>query len=168
MILHLNPLIWTQEIRHYPNNDGIGDDEGGYLTTTCVPHARCDLRLRNGANLRDFEIELSILRGEIDSDRRLEFRLLEDAIGGIYFIVDQNFVHGWFHLRPKNYTALWDQVLDGRYEDCALFLGVEPVEDDICGNPLSIVSASLRFQRKPIADKSADQQASRKGLFARR
>jgi len=73
-MLHLKPLIWTQEIRHFPGNDDIGDDEGGYLTTTCVPDAKCDLLLKNGARLRDFEIQLSILRGEIGADRRLKFK----------------------------------------------------------------------------------------------
>ena len=169
--LKLKPLIWHQEIRHFPGNLGIGDDEGGYLTATCVPDAKCDLLLSNGAKLTDFKITLSFLRGEIGADMRLKSRLLKDAIGGVWFNEEYESVYGWFYLKSNNYTALWDQVRDGGYVDCVISLQVDSGKDDETwdGKALSIGTVSVTFARKPILDPNADQRVSReKGLFAPR
>jgi hypothetical protein len=169
--VYLKPIIWSQEIRHYPNNDPTKNIEGLYLSVTCAPKANCDILLRNGAKLRDFQIQFSIVQGELQVNERSKSNLLNNAIGGLWFIEDEDFVHGWCFLRSNNYVALWDQVRDGGYVDCAINLGVEPIQQDEVwkDNPLSIVSAAIDFTHKPIADRSDDDQAARKkGWFARR
>jgi hypothetical protein len=124
--------------------------------------------LSNGAKLVDFQIELAILGWELEADERLESKLVNDAIGFLWFVEDQDWVHGRFHFKSSNYVAVWDQVRDGGYVDCAIHLGVDPVQNNKWnGNPLSIVSAAVNFSRQPIVDKPAEKQASRKGLFGR-
>jgi hypothetical protein len=165
--LNLTPLIWRQEIRHY-SKLSIGDDEGGFLTATCTPDASCELLLSNGAKLRDQEISLGIARGDLGADKRQQGSLTNDAIGGLYFIEEQNFVHGWLYFKSNNYSALWDQVRNGGYVGCVIGLGVQPVQGKVWkSNKLSIISASVSFDRKPAADMHADQKKSRSGFFAR-
>ena len=82
---------------------------------------------------------------------------------------DENHLHGWFYFKQNNYTAVWDQVVrQGGYEDCVISLGLRPIGDDHIwrDNPLSVVTADFRFDRKPTASRSADQPAPRKGFFA--
>ena len=39
-------------------------------------------------------------------DARLEYKLGAEAIGGLKFVKEHNFVHGWFYVRSNNYSAL--------------------------------------------------------------
>ena len=145
MSLYLKALSWCQEIRY---NAGSVDD-GGFLTTVCAPDPKCDLRLRTGAYFRHFAINLSILQGELKEDKRQNFGLQTGAIGGLWFVEDQNFLHGWLHLRPRNYRAVWDQVRSGGYFGCTVWVGVQPIAEVWQENPLSIVDVSVRFEREP-------------------
>jgi hypothetical protein len=102
--------------------------------------------------LRDFTIPISVMRGRDREEIFQKAGLLNDTIGGLWFLDDQMFVHGWFHFNNDNFAAVWDQVLHGRYAACVLSIGVEPVRDDVwTDGPLSIVSASLDFHRAPTS-----------------
>lgn len=101
-----------------------------------MPDANCELLLCNGAKFRDFQIPLHIFHGELQANQDLKSDLVAEAMGGIWFIEEQNFVHGWLYFKSNNFTALWDQVRDGGYIGCKIHLGVEPVQDGIrMGNP---------------------------------
>jgi hypothetical protein len=166
--IYLKPLTWSQSISHYPNRDPSKKREGTGLSVVVRPTPDCDVLLSNGAKLRDFTISLSIVQGVFPADEHQKANFAKEAIGGLWFIEEQDFLHGWFFFKPDNYAAVWDQVREGRYVDSLITLGVEPVQDDDVwkGNPLSIVTADLRFDRRPIA--AADQQkAPRKSFFAR-
>src|SRR5262249_28990442 len=72
---------------------------------------------------------------------------------------------GWFYLKPDSYAAVWDQVRDGGYVGCSITLKVGPVQNELpphvwdVSQPLSILAVWLRFTRKPIANKPANQAA---------
>lgn len=167
--VNLKPLMWSQEIRHYPSTKVGEGEEVTIIQVTCAPDAKCDLLLSDGAKIRDHEISITIIPGEIKADERQKTNLLNQAIGGLWFLEEEDFVHGRFYFKSNNFTALWDQVRDGGYVDCVICLGVDPVQDNIWkGNPLSIVSVAINFSRKSFADKTADEQAARKSWFARR
>lgn len=169
--LDLKPLTWSQTIGHYPNSDPSKRIEGSGLSLIARATPACDLILRNRARLRDFDITLHVISGTLEPDEHLKYVLQDDAIGGLWFVDDQDidFVHGWLFFSLNNYGAIWDQVRQGGYVDCTISLGVKPVRDDVwSGNPLSIVSASFKFDRKPIADKSAGPKVFRRSIFARR
>jgi hypothetical protein len=166
--LYLKPLLWSQSISHYPMRDPSKTIEGTGLSVVVQPKPNCAVVLSNGAKLRDYEISLTIVQGEFQTEEHQKANFARDAIGGLWFVEDEDFVHGWFFFKPNNYAAVWDQVREGGYEGCAIDLGVQPVQDDDVwkGNPLSIVTASFRFDRRPTV-KSADQQTPRKSFFAR-
>ena len=81
--LILVPLRWSQQIRSFPTL--FGEEEGGYLVSICRPRSDCDLRLKNGLFVRDFELQFSLIRGKLDDERRQKFRLPATAIGGLWF-----------------------------------------------------------------------------------
>jgi len=122
------------------------------------------LLLSDGYKLRDLEIALGILQGELDPKRRE--RLSEQAIGGIWWVREQVFVHGWFYLKADDYAAVWDQVRDGGYVACGITLGLSPVqltdksEFAWSGNPLSIESADIYFTRKPANHETVEKRSS--------
>lgn len=165
----LRPLKWVQEISHYPANNV----EGRNLKVSCTPAAAPDLLLSNNAKLTDLAAELGILIGErpIDGDGNP----LKQGIGCFYFSDAQAprddlpgmldpLLHGWFYLKPDSYAAVWDQVRDG-YAGCNITMKVGPVQNELppkvwdVSQSLFILAVSLRFTRKPIADKLADQAA---------
>jgi len=163
--VRLATISWSQQIRWFPGNNRIGDDEGGYLVASCKPKADCQLALRNDAMLRDFHIPISIARNVGLEERREKSKLRKEAIGGLWFLDDQHFVHGWFHLNDRNFTCLWDQVLHGRYASCELALGVEPVRSDVwTDNPLSIVSVTVSFDGISMSGRPVESQ---RGFFSR-
>jgi hypothetical protein len=127
----------------------------------CRAKADCELKLRNKAMLRDFEIPISVLRGHLPEETRQIAKLANNAIGGLWFLDDQHFVHGWLYLNDGNFTALWDQVLHGKYTSCHFNLRVDPVQNDVWtgDDPLSITTASINFHRSPTSDKSEGSQA---------
>ena len=147
----LEPISWSQQIRSSPGNDWIGDDEGGYLVATCRAKADCELMLPNKAMLRDFEIPISVSCGRNLERKRQHFKLTNDAIGFLGFggnNVSGFEVSGSFDLNDENFTALWDQVLNGKYTSCQFILGVLPVQDDVwTADTLSILSASIDIHR---------------------
>jgi hypothetical protein len=114
------------------------------------------LRLRNEAKIADYEIELTILHGEIAANDRQKYTLIEEAIGGLWFVDDEHFdelIHGWFFMKPNAYTELWEQTRRGGYSSCTISLEVGPVEgeedEEVCkDNPPSILSASISFARR--------------------
>lgn len=153
--LYLKPVEWTQTIMRYPSITV----EGSKLGVTCTTDAKSDLLLSDGYKLSDLKIELAIFQGELSAKDRE--RLSEQAIGGIWWIAEQTFVHGWFYLKADDYTAIWDQVRNGGYVACGISLGIRPVRytesDELAwsGNPVSIETADVFFKRETIPKKPA-------------
>jgi hypothetical protein len=161
---------WSQQISRYPRINVEGpclkvtcktlDESDGYL-------GDADLLLSDGYKLSDLKISLSIFRGEPDAKDREQ--LSEKAIGGIWWVPEQAFIHGYFYLKADDYSAVWDQVRDGGYVACGIHLGgVGPVQYDKgefawSGNPLSIHSAEVSFTRETMPKKPANHE---KGSFA--
>jgi hypothetical protein len=122
----LKPTEWCQQIRHFPTIN----IEDRYLR--CVTEPDCDLRLSDGPMLRDRfpSIDFSIIEGVPKPDDLPKKRLRKEAIGGIWYVSDSDYVHGWIFLKSDNFVAVWDQVRDGGYVDCCFQLGVEPAQFD--------------------------------------
>jgi hypothetical protein len=166
--ISLRPIRWSQEIRWYPSINV----EGRHLRATCT--TTDDLLLSDGQKLRDFEIELSIMDGELDPETRAKSKLQEAAIGGIWWISDHpSLVHGRFYLKSDARAAIWDQVRAGGYVDCRITLSVTPVRLKASsfamdGNPLSVESADVQFTRRPIAEKPANPVERKAALDRRR
>ncbi len=116
------PLYWSQHIRTYPSLH-VGEDEGGYLVSICRPHASCELRLKSGLFVRDFELQFSIIRGRLSDEHRQEAGLSGEAIGGLWASEQLTTeIHGWLYLATANFSALWGQLTAGGYERCAIDL----------------------------------------------
>jgi hypothetical protein len=115
--LYVKPITWTQSIRRYQT---IGVN-GRYLTTQCRTDS--DLILSDKLKLRDLEINLSFLRGALPDKDREKGKLSEGAIGGIWWVSEDNFVHGWFYLPAEDYDAIWEQIKRGDYIACDISLG---------------------------------------------
>jgi hypothetical protein len=154
--LYLQPTGWSQQIRRYPRINV----EGPYLSVPCRTLPDSDLVLSDGYKLSDLEIALAIFQGEPDAKEREQ--LSARAIGGIWWLREQAFIHGQFYLRADDYAAIWDQVRDGGYAACRITLGVSPVQDTDQdeyawnSNPLSIESAAVDFTRETIPKKPAN------------
>ena len=156
----LTPLKWFQEISHYP----AINVEGRNLKVSCTAAAP-DVLLSNDAKWTDLPVELGILIGEqpLDGDGNP----LKQGVGCFYFSDAQAhpLLHGWFSLKPDSYAAVWDQVRDGGYVGCNITMKVGPVQNELppkvwdVRQPLFVLAVSLRFTRKPIADKPTDQAA---------
>lgn len=149
--LYLKPITWTQSIRRYPTIDV----NGLYLTAQCT--TKSSLILRDKLNLSDLGINLSIMRGALPDKDRETANLSEGAIGGIWWISDDNFVHGWFCLPAEDYAAVWEQIKSGDYIDCDISVGtaseaVKFIGGEFAwkGNPISLNSAEVYFKRKAI------------------
>jgi hypothetical protein len=161
--IYLTPIRWSQQVRRFPKIKV----EGRHLTVTCTTSANSDLLLTDGYRLSDFKIELAISPGELPVEERE--RLSEQAIGGIWWIADQAFVHGWLYLSADDYAAVWDQVRDGRYADCQISLGVGPVEYTEKSefawsrNPVCIETADVYFGREVTPRNPAESTAEKKG-----
>ena len=160
--LPLVPITWSQTLAH----------EGATTLRArlkCEPHA--ELKLRNDAKLTQYEIELTILNGEVTAEDHIKYKLVHEAIGGLWLVDDKDvaaFVYGWFFINTNVYDDLWEQVRQGGYAGCSFSLDVGPVEDDQrwSGGPLSILGASISFDRTPPID-DASQRPARKGWFGR-
>ena len=166
----LTPLKWFQEISHYP----AINVEGRNLKVTCTLAATPDLLLSNNAKLTGLAAELGILVGERPIDEH--GNPLKQGIGCFYFsdaqaprdnlpgMLDPS-LHGWLYLKPDSYAAVWDQVRDGGYVGCSITLKVGPVQNELpphvwdVSQSLFILAVSLRFTRKPMAGKPANQAA---------
>jgi hypothetical protein len=121
--------------------------------------------LSNGSKLRDFEIPVGVISGALSPEDRRKYEFHTDALGGLWFLENDAFVHGWLHISSEIQNAVWDQVSAGGYEESMICLGVEPIENDKwSGNPLSILSVSFNFTRTPIPPK---QQARQKPWWRR-
>ena len=163
--LPLVPVTWSQTLTH----------EGATILRARMkwkPHVRCELKLRDDTELAQHEVELTILDGEIRAEDRIKYKLVEEAIGGLWFVDDKDFaalVHGWFFVTTTVYDAIWDEVRQDGYTGCNFSLDVGPVEgkgfgDERWGdNPLSILGVSISFDRKP----PIDEQPARRGWFGR-
>jgi len=143
--VYLNPITWTQSIRRYPTIDV----NGLYLTAQCTT--------KSGLILSDLEISLSFLRGALPEKDREKTKLLDGAIGGVWWNSDDNFVHGWLYLPDEDYVALWEQIKRGDYIDCDVSLGtasdsVNFIGNEFAwnGNPISVDSVEIKFKRKAI------------------
>jgi hypothetical protein len=161
--ISFEPIEWTQEIMDYPSINVAGR----YLRVICRATANCHVRLNDAIDLRDFTIPLGIR----DRNSKADERLSKEALGGIWYIADQNFVHGWFCLKePEWFTAVWDQVRDGNYSECNITLSIGPVESEgyetwiwTTNHPLSIDSVAIQFNRKT----PSNQAKPRRSLFDR-
>ena len=89
--LYLKSVSWRQEVRHYP---GI-KVEGAYLSTTCVPSSDCEILLSNKGEVRNYQIDLGVLPGELSAEEKPRF--LPDAFGGLFFVAAKSRAMG--HLR---------------------------------------------------------------------
>jgi hypothetical protein len=147
--IDLTPVVWTHTLSH----------AGATVLRAqakCAPGGKCDLRLRNGAKIADYELALTILNGEITVSDRQKYTLIEEAIGGLWFVDDEHvdeLIHGWFFMNPNAYAELWEQVRGGGYSSCIFSLEVGPVEgakgEEVWrNNALSILSASISFARR--------------------
>jgi len=164
--LDLKPTLWSQSVKTFLNNDSDKATEGTALSLNARSLPDTELSLKDGKKLKDYEISLSIIPGEIAPEELQKRRLSPDAFGGLWYIEEDDFVHGWFFFKPHNYGAIWDQVRTGGYQDCTITLGVMLEHDAWTENPLSIVSADIRFDRLPLISKPGDQQrTSRKNWF---
>jgi hypothetical protein len=166
-LIHLSlvPITWSQTLTY----------EGATILRArmkCAPRVRCELKLRDGTRLTEHEIELTILNGEMRAEDRVKYKLVEEAIGGLWFVDDKDFaafVHGWLFVAETVYDAIWDEVRRDGYTGCNFSLDAGPVEgkgmDDERwgGNPLPILGASISFDRKP----PIDERPARKGWFGR-
>jgi len=110
--------------------------------------------LHHKLKLSDLEINLSLLRGVLPDKDREKGNLSEGAIGGIWWLSDDNFVHGWFYLPAEDYDAIWEQIKQG---DCQITLGT--VMESVAftggefawkGNPICVESVEVTFKRKAI------------------
>ncbi len=164
ILIYLRPLVWTQELRSYPDDLSI-------LRAVSVPHPNCDLILSDGTELKKHEISTGILSGELTAQRCLEFKLDSKAIGGLWFTGGK--VHGWFYFGSKTFGAVWDQVRTGDYVDCTICLEAGPVQDDAWkSGVLSITSASVDFRRRPYeleerGPHQREERNRRQGFLAR-
>ena len=165
----LTPLKWFQEIGHYPAINVDGRD----LKVSCALAAAPDLLLSNNAELTGLAADLGILVGEQPIDKH--GNPLKQGIGCFYCSDSQAprddlpgmldpLLDGWFYLKPDSYAAVWDQVRDGGY-GCSITLKVGPVQNELppkvwdVSQALFILAVSLRFTRRPIANKPANQAA---------
>lgn len=165
--LYLKPITWTQSIRRYPTIDV----NGPYLSAPCT--TKSVLILSEKLKLSDLQINLSILRGTLPDKGREEGKLSERAIGGIWWISDDNFVHSWFYLPAEDYDAIWEQIKQGDYIDCQITLGtvmefVKSIGGEFAwkGNPISVESVEVTFKRKAIKeDEKEDSETKPIGIF---
>jgi hypothetical protein len=160
--IYLKPVSWRQSIRRYPSIDA----NGLYLSAECTTDS--DFILSDRLKLRDRKISLSFLRGVLPEKIREETKLSDRAIGGIWWLSDDNFVHGWFYLPDEDYAALWDQIKGGDYIDCHISLGT--AKDSVAftggefawkGNPISVDSAEVSFNRKAIKQDGTEDNKSK-------
>lgn len=161
--LYLQPIAWSHKIRRYPSLN-VG---GSILSVTCTMRGDSDLLLSEGHKLSNFQLELSIFPGELSAEDRKG--LPEEAIGGIWWLAEERFVHGWFCLKADEYAAVWDQVRDGGYVACAIDLGVRPVDHTKgefawSANPLCIETAAVDFHREAVPKKQAKDATKEKRL----
>ena len=169
--VHLRPIEWFQEIRHYPQQGG----EGGYLGATCAYSDDSNVRLSTGAMLSAFLADLSIMDEEPQS---ADGKPLEHGIGLLVFKHDRPeiaaYTQGWFPLRGKNYDAVWDQVHHGAYAGCDIDMWLTPLVSEPpnlvwdVDRPVFITAASVRFARTPPLQEPPTQPRHRGGLFSRR
>jgi hypothetical protein len=161
------PSSWSQSVSYYPHKDPTKAIEGTGLSMFVRARPDSELSLKNGSKLEDHDIHLSIFQGEFPPEEFHKARFAPDAIGGLWYIEEQDYVHGWFYFRQHNYAAVWDQVRAGGYTRCTVTLGIRPEKFEVwTDNPLSIVSAAVNFDRLAAAD-SAAKHPSRKSWFSR-
>jgi len=165
--IDLTPVVWTHTLSH--NGATVLRAQA-----KCAPSGKCDLRLRNGAKIADYELALTILNGEMTASDRQKYALVEEANGGLWFVEDEHvdeLIHGWFFMNPNAYAELWEQVRGGGYSSCIFSLEVGPVEgakgEEVWRNnaPLSILSASISFARR--RRDGTGQQSGRKRWLER-
>ena len=111
------------------------------------------------------------MNGEVTAEDRIKYKLVHEAIGGLWLVDDKGvaaFVYGWFFINTTVYDDLWEQVRQGGYAGCSFSLDVGPVEDDQrwSGGPLSILGASISFDRKPPIDDASQRPREKVGLGA--
>ena len=160
--LYLKPISWRQSIRRYPSIEA----NGLYLSAECTTNS--DFILSDKLKLRDLKFNLSFLRGALPEKVREETKLSEGAIGGIWWLSDDNFVHGWFYLPDEYYTALWDQIKGGDYIECHISLGTVMEFVAFTGgefawksNPISVDNVEVSFNRKAIRQEGTEANKSK-------
>jgi hypothetical protein len=152
--LNLKPQYWTQAI-----NEGALT-----MSVECATAPEFgpghDLVLSDKTKLAGKRISISIIQGELPVDDQQRRKLEANSLGGLWYNVDDDWVMGWFYLKPKMYEALWDQVLIGN-KNAAIRLRVSPVdEDDVWrSNPLSIMSVAIEFYHHPLREQTAKKKS---------
>jgi hypothetical protein len=110
--LNLKPQYWTQAIQVFPNRDTHGLSEGALtMSVECATAPEFgpghDLVLSDKTKLAGKRISFTIIQGELSVDERQRRKLEANSLGGLWYNVDDNWVMGWFYLKPKMYEALW-------------------------------------------------------------
>jgi hypothetical protein len=138
------------------------------LSAKCT--TKSDLILSDGFKLSDFEVHIGVLKGELPAKQRELVKLSEEAIGGVWWLADTKFVHGWFYLQTEEYAALWEQINNSQYVDCGikLIFLVEYTGGKFAwsGNPLCIDSAEVYIERKKIKQHEVNNKSTESGLLA--
>jgi hypothetical protein len=143
--LSLVPRSWRQTIQSYPSN--TRGAEWRLLDATCELDSRSELKLRTGKSLHDYQpFSFTVLKGSLSDEDRRKSNLLGNAIGGLWFIEEQSYLHGWMHFGSENFDALWSQVLAGIPGTWTISLTLEPVENETWkSGSVSVTAASVHF-----------------------
>ena len=162
--LNLRPLSWSQAIKVFPNLDTHGLSEGALtMSVECATAPEFgpghNLVLSDKTKLGGKRISISIIQGEPSVDDQQRRKLEANSVGGLWYHEDDEWVMGWFYLKPKMYEALWDQVRISN-KNAVIRLEVSPVDDDFWqSNPLSIMSVAIEFYHFPPRERRRTRKA---------
>jgi hypothetical protein len=163
--LNLKPQCWTQAIKVFPNLNAHGLSEDALtMSVECATAPEFgpghDLVLSDKTKLAGKRISISIIQGELPVDDQQRRKLEANSLGGLWYSDDDDWVMGWFYLKPKMYEALWDQVRIGN-KNAVIRLEVSPVDEDNVwrSNPLSIMSVAIEFYHYPAREETAEKKS---------
>jgi len=152
--LNLKPEYWTQAITAAFDTHGLSE---GALTMSVecatAPEFGPGHDLVLSDNTKHWLVSVfrsAFIQGELSVDDQQRCELEANSLGGLWYNVDDDWVMGWYYLKPKMYEALWDQVRIGN-KNAVIRLSVSHVDDDDVwrSNPLSIMRVAIEFYHHP-------------------
>jgi hypothetical protein len=152
--LNLKPQYWTQAI----SEGALG------MSVECATAPEFgpghDLVLSDNTKLAGKRITISIIQGELPVDDQQRRKLEANSLGALSYNDEDDWVMGWFYLKPKMYEALWDQVRIGN-KNAVIRLTVSSVDEDEVwrSNPLSIMSVAIEFYHYPPREQTAEKKS---------
>ncbi len=178
-IIPLRPSKWLQTISTSSSVTLLpGAPDEGELKGQFIPSNDCKLRLSTGADIRQMELYLSIMRGE---PVRTDGERLEHGIGLFTHREERppeypEFLSGWFYLNAEKYTDVWNSAPNARYPDYIdVFVEVGPVTSrgseaiwDVTNKDatLFILGVSIQVMRHTGVEKLLDEKGPRYvGMF---